>query len=98
MIDREEVKKVANLARLAITTEEEGQFATQLSDILEYFEQLSELDTKDVPPTTRAIDTSNITRPDELEPFGYKEALLEEAPDRSDEFFRVPKILNTEEG
>ncbi|MGB3695606.1 MAG: Asp-tRNA(Asn)/Glu-tRNA(Gln) amidotransferase subunit GatC [Spirulinaceae cyanobacterium] len=98
MIDREEVKKVANLARLAITTEEEGEFATQLSDILEYFEQLSELDTKEVTPTTRAIDTSNITRPDELEPFDQKESLLEEAPDRNDEFFRVPRILNTEEG
>ena len=93
MIDREEVRKVANLARLAITEEEEAEFATQLSDILEYFEQLSELDTKDVPPTTRAINTSNITRPDELEPFTEKEALLEEAPDRNDEFFRVPKIL-----
>lgn len=93
MIDREEVRKVANLARLAITPEEEAEFATQLSDILEYFEQLSELETKDVPPTTRAIDTSNITRPDELEPFTEKEALLKEAPDRDDEFFRVPKIL-----
>lgn len=93
MIDREEVRKVANLARLAITPEEEVEFATQLSDILEYFEQLSELETKDVPPTTRAIDTSNITRPDELEPFTSKEALLKEAPDRDEEFFRVPKIL-----
>ncbi|HEY9728067.1 MAG TPA: Asp-tRNA(Asn)/Glu-tRNA(Gln) amidotransferase subunit GatC, partial [Chroococcales cyanobacterium] len=56
MIDRDQVRKVANLARLELTDEEEEQMATQLSDILEYFQQLSELDTTDVPPTTRAID------------------------------------------
>jgi aspartyl-tRNA(Asn)/glutamyl-tRNA(Gln) amidotransferase subunit C len=48
MIDREQVHKVANLARLELTAEEEEQLAAQMSSILEYFEQLSELDTEDV--------------------------------------------------
>ena len=96
MIDREEVKKVANLARLNITEAEEETFTTQLNDILGYFEQLSELDTTDVVPTTRAIETSNITRPDKLDPFPAKEELLQAAPEQQGDFFRVPKIISDE--
>jgi aspartyl-tRNA(Asn)/glutamyl-tRNA(Gln) amidotransferase subunit C len=94
MIDREQVRKVAHLARLELTTAEEEQFTGQLSSILEYFEQLSELDTEDVPPTTRAIDVSNITRPDELTPFADRDLLLNNAPEREETFFKVPKILS----
>ena len=97
MIDREQVQKVAHLARLDLTPEEEEKFTSQLSSILEYFEQLSELDTDDVPPTTRAIDISNITRLDELQPDVEREALLNEAPEREDDFFRVPQILSSDE-
>jgi aspartyl-tRNA(Asn)/glutamyl-tRNA(Gln) amidotransferase subunit C len=97
MIDREQVHKVANLARLDMTPEEEEQLTTQMSSILEYFEQLSELDTTDVPPTTRAIDVSNVTRPDELQPYPDREAILKEAPDPDGDFFKVPKILQAEE-
>ena len=97
MIDREQVQKVAHLARLDLTPEEEEKFTSQLSSILEYFEQLSELDTDDVPPTTRAIDISNITRRDELQPDVEREALLNEAPEREDDFFRVPQILSSDE-
>lgn len=96
MIDREQVRKVALLARLELTPEEEEKFTTQLGNILDYFEQLSELDVTDVPPTTRAIDVSNVTRADELQPYSDPEALLNNAPNREDEFFRVPKILNAE--
>ena len=98
MIDREEVKKVANLARLNITEDEEVAFTTQLNSILEYFDQLSELDTTDVEPTTRAIETSNITRTDTLTPFSAKEVLLKAAPEQQGEFFRVPKIISSDEG
>ena len=98
MIDREEVKKVANLARLNISEAEEEAFTTQLNSILEYFDQLSELDTTDVPPTTRAIETSNITRVDKLTPFPDKEELLKAAPEQQGDFFRVPKIISSDEG
>ena len=98
MIDREEVKKVANLARLEISEAEEVEFTTQLNSILEYFDQLSELDTADVAPTTRAIELSNITRPDKLMPFSEKEALRAAAPEQQGDFFRVPKILSSDEG
>jgi aspartyl-tRNA(Asn)/glutamyl-tRNA(Gln) amidotransferase subunit C len=97
MIDREQVHKVATLARLEMTAEEEEQMATQMSSILGYFEQLSELDTTDVPPTTRAIDISNVTRADELQPYTEREAILKEAPDQDGDFFKVPQILQAEE-
>jgi len=93
MLDQEQVRKVATLARLALTEDEEVQFTQQLGDILGYFEQLKELDTTDVPPTTRAIDVSNVTRPDDLVPFGDRSALLGAAPDQDGDFFKVPKIL-----
>lgn len=96
MIDREQVHKVAHLARLELTTAEEEQFTIQLSSILDYFEQLSELDTNDVEPTTRAIEVSNITRQDALQPWPEREDILDCAPERDGDFFRVPKIINAE--
>jgi aspartyl-tRNA(Asn)/glutamyl-tRNA(Gln) amidotransferase subunit C len=101
MIDREQVRKVAHLARLELTPEEEEMFTTQLSSILEYFEQLSELDTDNVPPTARAIDVSNVTRADTLQPYTDREDILESAPERettmSGDFFKVPQIMGGEE-
>ena len=97
MLDKEQVHKVANLARLNLTAEEEETFVTQLGGILEYFEQLSELDTEDVPPTTRAIDMSNVTRIDELKPTLEREELLAVAPDHDGEFYKVPQILASDE-
>jgi aspartyl-tRNA(Asn)/glutamyl-tRNA(Gln) amidotransferase subunit C len=93
MIDLEQVRKVALLARLDLSPEEEQQFTGQLSDILDYVEQLKQLDTDSVEPTTRAIELHNITRPDTLTPFADRDALLDCAPDREDDFFKVPKIL-----
>lgn len=100
MIDRDTVRKVANLARLELTPAEEEQFTPQLNGILEYFEQLSQLDTSDVPPTARAIDVSNVTRPDDLQPDEAREQILENAPDREatvqGDFFKVPQIMGGE--
>ncbi|MEH2084164.1 MAG: Asp-tRNA(Asn)/Glu-tRNA(Gln) amidotransferase subunit GatC [Nostoc sp.] len=96
MIDQEQVHKVANLARLELTSQEEEQFTTQLGSILDYIEQLNELDVSNVLPTTRAIDVSNITREDELQPYPDRESILNSAPEQEGEFFKVPKILNAE--
>lgn len=96
MIDRDQVHKVAHLARLELTPEEEAQFTAQLGGILEYVEQLKELDTNDIAPTTRAIDVSNVTRTDSLQPYPDLESILDGAPERDGDFFRVPKIVNAE--
>lgn len=94
MIDLEQVRKVATLARLELSPEEEEQFTTQLNSILEYVEQLNQLDTADVPPTTRAIEVSNVTRADQKVTFSDRELVLDCAPDREDDYFKVPKILD----
>ena len=96
MIDSEQVRKVAYLARLELTPEEEEKFTTQLASILDYFEQLSELDVNNVPPTARAIDVSNVTRADELQPYANREDILQSAPQQEGDFFKVPKILSEE--
>ena len=92
MLDRAQVQKVAHLARLQLTPEEEEKFTTQLSSILDYFELLSELDVTDVQPTTRAIEVSNVMRVDREQPYS-REDILNGAPDREGEFFKVPKIV-----
>ena len=97
MIDREQVQKIALLARLEITPEEEQQFSPQLNSILDYFEQLSELDTTDVPPTTRAIEISNVTREDAMQSYLNRDKLLQQAPEQNGDFFEVPQILSTDE-
>ncbi len=96
MIDREQVRKVAHLARLELSTAEQEMFTMQLNGILDYFEQLSELDVTNIEPTFRAIDASNITRQDVLETHSDREAILESAPDRDGEFFKVPQIIATD--
>lgn len=100
MLDREQVQKVAHLARLDLTLEEEERFTTQLGNILEYFEQLSELDTTTVQPTTRAIDMSNVVRPDRLESYANRDLILKSAPEQEEtaqgEFFKVPQIMSGE--
>ncbi len=93
MIDIDQVRKVASLARLELSEAEEQQFTGQLNSILDYVQQLDELDTTDVPPTTRAIEVSNITRPDTLEVFAEREDILDSAPEREADFFKVPKIM-----
>jgi aspartyl-tRNA(Asn)/glutamyl-tRNA(Gln) amidotransferase subunit C len=95
-LDRATVHKVATLARLALTPEEEEKFAGQLSGILDYVEQLNELDVTNVEPTTRAIDMVNVTRSDIMQVYENREALMECAPDRDDNFFKVPKIIADE--
>ncbi|MFO5440309.1 MAG: Asp-tRNA(Asn)/Glu-tRNA(Gln) amidotransferase subunit GatC, partial [Dolichospermum sp.] len=90
------VRKVANLARLELTADEETQFTTQLGNILDYIEQLNQLDVTNVAPTTRAIDVSNVTRDDILHPYPEREAILNSAPQQEGDFFRVPKILNAD--
>ncbi len=92
MIDQSTVQKVALLARLQLTPEEEVRYTEQLAGIMTYIDQLSALDTTGVKPTTHALETSNITRPDTLQPWVDHEAILTQAPQREDSFFRVPRI------
>lgn len=92
-ITRKEVEHVAKLARLALKEEEMEQFTSQLSDILTYVEKLNGLDTKDVEPTSHVLPVKNVLREDEARDSVDRRRALGNAPDRTEEFFRVPKVI-----
>ncbi|WP_173917416.1 Asp-tRNA(Asn)/Glu-tRNA(Gln) amidotransferase subunit GatC [Halobacillus sp. Marseille-Q1614] len=92
-ISKDEVKHVAHLARLSITEEEADMFTKQLDDIITYAEQLNELDTEGVKPTTHVLDIQNVMRKDEPKKWIEKEDALKNAPDQQDGQFKVPSIL-----
>tara|TARA_Y100001968_G_scaffold50336_1_gene40951 strand:- start:409 stop:702 length:294 start_codon:yes stop_codon:yes gene_type:complete len=93
-ITSEDVRKVAKLARLELPDNEIVTYATQLQKILDYIEQLEKVETDQVPPTTRAVEVVNVLREDLVETSEIREELLDLAPTREGEFFRVPKILS----
>ena len=93
-ITKEEVKKVAYLARLELNDHEIDHHAEQLEKILKYIKQLEKIDTNDVTCTTRAIEVVNIFRKDEKKNFDCTEEILDLGPSREDNYFKVPKIVN----
>ncbi len=93
-ISSDEVKKVAELARLELNESEINHHAEQLEKILEYIKQLEKINTEDVPCTTRAIEVVNVLRKDEKRNYENFEEILDLAPSRENKFFKVPKIIN----
>ena len=93
-ISSDEVKKVAQLARLELNESEINQHAEQLEKILEYIKQLEKINTENVPCTTRAIEVVNVLRNDEKKNYENSDEILDLAPSRENKFFKVPKIIN----
>ena len=93
-INKEEVKKVAHLARLELNEDEINNHVEQLEKIFEYIKQLESIETADVPCTTRAIEVTNIFRKDEKKNSDCTEELLELGPSKEGKYFKVPKIIN----
>lgn len=92
-ISIEQVKHVANLARLAVSEEEAQKFTKQLDDIITFAEQLNELDTDHVEPTSHVLPIKNVMRKDEAKPGLPVEEVLKNAPDSKDGHIRVPSII-----
>ena len=93
-ISSDEVKKVAQLARLELNVNEIQLHAEQLEKILEYINQLEKINTENIPCTTRAIEVVNVLRKDEKKDYENSEELLDLAPSREKKFFKVPKIIS----
>ena len=93
MISRQDVEHVARLSRLALTGEELERMSEQLSGILAYIDKLRALDTAGVEPTSHAVPLVNVMRPDENRPCLSQDEALANAPERSGEYVRVPKII-----
>ncbi|MCL5063073.1 MAG: Asp-tRNA(Asn)/Glu-tRNA(Gln) amidotransferase subunit GatC [Nitrospiraceae bacterium] len=92
-ITNEDVKHIARLSRLHLSDEETDTFSGQLSSIMEYVEQLNSLDTGNIEPTSHVIPLNNVMRDDILMTSLPVEEALKNAPDSTEKFYRVPKII-----
>ena len=92
-ISADDVRKVAKLARLNLPEDKITTYTEQLESILGYVSQLEQVDTTGVPETTRAVEVTNVTRQDDVNLTPIREEILNQAPQREGDFFRVPKIL-----
>jgi aspartyl-tRNA(Asn)/glutamyl-tRNA(Gln) amidotransferase subunit C len=92
-ISREEVLHIALLARLGVTDDEVDKMSEQLSDILENFEVLQQVDTENVPPTAQSIAIQNVTSDDKVAPSMPADDVLANAPQKEEDFFRVRPVL-----
>jgi aspartyl-tRNA(Asn)/glutamyl-tRNA(Gln) amidotransferase subunit C len=88
-----DVEHVASLAKLSFSDEEKQRLASQLNKILEYMEQLNQLDTSNAEPFSHVIEFGNVFREDELKPTLTQEEALQNAPAKTEKFFRVPKVI-----
>jgi len=87
------VEHVALLARLQLTEEEIELYTKHLSAVIEYADKLQTVDTENVKPTAHAVPLQNVFREDVVEPSMDRDALLRNAPDSENGFFKVPKIV-----
>ncbi len=89
----EEVRHIARLARVGLSDDDMPRLQSQLSQILDYFRRLQEVDTENIPPTAQTLAMHNVMRDDEPQPSIDKEEVLANAPQREDDHFRVRAIL-----
>ncbi|HAV23409.1 MAG: asparaginyl/glutamyl-tRNA amidotransferase subunit C [Ignavibacteria bacterium GWA2_55_11] len=88
-----DVEHIAMLARLSFTAEEKEMFTRQLNTILEYIDKLNRLDTSKVEPLRHVNDVQNVFRDDVVQPGLSSSDALANAPARTEEFFKVPKVI-----
>jgi len=92
-ITLEEVEHIAKLARLELSKEEKRRFQTELGKIIDYFDQLKKLDTSGVSPMTHAVPLQNVLREDVVTPGLFSQEALQNAPEKKDGYFQVPKVV-----
>lgn len=93
-LSRDDVLKLARLARLQLTDDEIEQYSAELSEILQYVEQLSAVDVEGLEPTHQVSGLTNVTREDEVRDYGYTpEDLLKNVPEVKDHQIKVKRML-----
>ncbi len=92
-VTKEDLENVAVLSRLRIPEDQQQKYMQQMDSILTYMDNLSEVDTTDVKPTTYALPMQNVFREDVVRPSLDREAALQNAPLRDNGYFKVPKVL-----
>ena len=94
-LDTQQIKHLAQLARLELSTAEQEKYTKQLGDILDYFEKLTHTDTKNIKLTSQSINLKNINRLDEVKNCEPKvvTTILDNSPDKSGDYIKVNKVL-----
>lgn len=92
-LSKDEVLKIANLARLELSAAEVEKYGDQLSAILDYVETLNKLDVSNIEPTAHAVMVPTPFRADEVVADTTRDKSLSNAPDREETFFKVPKVI-----
>ena len=92
-VTKKDLENVAVLSRLRVPEDEQETYIQQMDAILTYMDNLSEVDTENVKPTTYALPMSNVFREDEVKPSLPREAALSNAPLKDNGYFKVPKVL-----
>ncbi len=95
-LSHEEVRRIAELAKLDLTDDEVALYAGQLSPILQYFQRLQEIDTSHIPLTASVLPLKNVFRADAASPSISPAQAIANAPDAMDNQFRVSAILGDE--
>ena len=93
-VSLKDVEKIADLARLYIPEEEKEEYTRQLNIILEYMEQLNRVDTSNVEPLSHPFELTNVFRDDDVQPSLPVDEALRNAPEKSGNYFKVPKVIN----
>lgn len=97
-LTEEQVRRVAQLSRLRLSDDEVTRFGKQLSNVLDYFAKLSEIDVDGVEPMAHAADVTNVLRADEPIEGLSTDAALANAPAQTPPYFKVPKVLGEGSG
>jgi len=92
-ITLKDVEYVAKLAKLKLSQAEKKKFQKELNKIISYIDQLNQVDTADVPPTSHVMPLENVLREDQVKPSLTQEQALANAPDKKDGHFKVPKVI-----
>ncbi|MBM3126778.1 MAG: Asp-tRNA(Asn)/Glu-tRNA(Gln) amidotransferase subunit GatC [Chloroflexi bacterium] len=92
-MDIETVKHIASLVRLGITEAEADEFSRQFNSIIDYFNMLNEVDTRNVPPASDSANAENVLREDLVEPSMNREEFLRNAPRSERGYIKVPTVL-----
>ncbi|MBC20759.1 MAG: Asp-tRNA(Asn)/Glu-tRNA(Gln) amidotransferase GatCAB subunit C [Planctomycetaceae bacterium] len=92
-LTRDEVEKIATLARLRLTADEATEMSSQLAQVLSYIQKLEEVNTEGVEPMAHAIEQVNVLADDVARESFPREAMLKNAPSRDEQCYRVPPVL-----
>lgn len=92
-VTKEEVKRIAELARLTIEESEVSDFVTEMNRLLDYMDKLNELDTTDIEPLSHPLEGTNFFREDKVIPSLPISETMKNAPSSDGEFFLVPKVI-----